>query len=250
MSSELVKYNQLPMNSMADLVKAGDMLAQSGMFGINNPAAGFVVAATCQQQGITLLDFQRTYHIIEGKPSMKADSMLAEFRKRGGKCRIIENSVKRAAAEFEFEGVTTTFEYTIDDALRTGDCLKKDGKTLKDIWEKRTDDMLWARLVSRSVRRLCPEIVSGLYTPEEMADFEPAVRSGNAPAAPVDVVERAKVVVPVYDDDGICPNGFGPYSGKPWGEINTEMLEKALLSSKLTDGHKEEIQLTLKGRVA
>jgi len=248
-SSELVKYNQLPMNSMADLVKAGDMLAQSGMFGINNPAAGFVVAATCQQQGITLLDFQRTYHIIEGKPSMKADSMLAEFRKRGGKCRIIENSVTRAAAEFEFEGATTTFEYTIDDAMRTGDCLKKDGKTLKEIWEKRTDDMLWARLVSRSVRRLCPEIVAGLYTPEEMADFEPTVRSGNAPAAPVDVVERAKVVVPV-NADHLCPEGFGTYSGVAWITLDTAMLEKALLSPKLTDGHKEEIQKAMKGRVA
>jgi hypothetical protein len=104
-------------------------------------------------------------------------------------------------------------------------------------------------MVSKAVRRLCPEIVAGLYTPEEMADFEPAVRSGNAPAAPVDVVERARDVLPILTDY-LCPDGFGPYSGKAWIALETAMLEKALLSPKLTDGHKEEIQKALKGRAA
>ena len=247
MSMELTKCETLPISSMADLAKAGDLLAQSGMFGINNPAAGFVVACTCHQQGITLMDFQRTYHIVGGKPTMKADAMLAEFRKRGGKVKIIENSVTRAAAELDFEGNTVTFEFTIEDAKRTGDCFDKGN--LKHNWEKRPDDMLWARMVSRSVRRLCPEIVSGLYTPEEMQDLEPDYhRHGNAPVAAADVIERAKVVTAVEVNPHVCPEGFGAFSGKPWDFMDTVMLEKAIASPKLTEDHKMAINGVLKER--
>ena len=85
---------------------------------------------------------------------MRADAMLAEFRNRGGKYKIVENSQTRAAAEVEFEGQKLPFEFTMEDAKRTGDCFKGDGKTLKLTWQKRPDDMLWARMVSRMVRRL------------------------------------------------------------------------------------------------
>jgi hypothetical protein len=37
-------------------------------------------------------------HIIEGKPSMRADAMLAKFVERGGKYEIAERSATRAAA--------------------------------------------------------------------------------------------------------------------------------------------------------
>jgi hypothetical protein len=153
-STELatINRNALPANSLADLATAGQLLAKSRMFGVDNDAAGFVVVATCYQQGISLMEFHRTYHIVEGRPSMRADAMLAEFRKRGGKYKIVENSQTRAAAEVEFEGQKLPFEFTMDDAKRTGDCFKSDGKTLKLTWQKRPEDMLWARLVSRMVR--------------------------------------------------------------------------------------------------
>ena len=172
-STALAKRSNVPMPvaTISDLQQVGQAIAQSGMFGINNPAAGLVVAMTCHSQGISLLEFARTYHVIEGKPSMRADAMLAEFRNRGGKYTIIENSVTRAAADFEFEGVKFSGVYTIEDAQRSGDCFKSDGKTLKHNWQHRSENMLWARMVSRSVRMLCPEIVAGIYTPEEVEDY-------------------------------------------------------------------------------
>ncbi len=168
----VVRAAAVPITCVADLAAVGQAIAQSGMFGVNNPGAGMVIAATCHAQGISLMEFVRTYHIVDGRPSMRSDAMLAEFRKRGGTCTIVENSVTRAAADFAFEGQVLHGVFTMDDARRTGDCLKSDGKTLKANWEKRPDDMLWARMVSRSVRRLSPEIVAGLYTPEEVQDFD------------------------------------------------------------------------------
>lgn len=251
MSTDLIKYEKLPVTSMNELAQAGNLIAQSGMFGINNPAAGFVVMCTCQQQGITIMDFGRTYHIIDGKPTMKADAMLAEYRKRGGKCRIIENSTTKAEAEFEFDGSKMTFAFSMDDAKRTGDCYKSDGKTLKHTWEHRADDMLWARMVSRAVRRLCPEIVSGLYTPEEVQDFEPEQHHDNIPTAPVDPVARAKAVQAVteaFSSPDIVPEGFGPYSGKRWGDLDSDLLDNALKSPKLSDDHKNAVKAILAKR--
>ncbi len=196
-STELVTVNRnaLPANNLADLATAGQLLAQSGMFGVNNAAAGFVVAATCYQQGISLMEFHRTYHIVEGRPSMRADAMLAEFRKRGGKYKIVENSQTRAAAEVEFEGQKLPFEFTMEDAKRTGDCFKGDGKTLKLTWQKRPDDMLWARMVSRMVRRLCPEINAGLYSPEEVQEFDtPTPGAAPTPITEDEAARRAKNV--------------------------------------------------------
>ena len=129
--SDIVKNNQLPISSLADITALGKMIAASGMFGIKNDDAGAIAAATCFQQNITLLDFARTYHIIEGRPTMKADAMAAEFRKRGGKYKVIERSVSLAKAEFEFEGQCCNFEFSIKQAQDAGFCYSGDKKTLR-----------------------------------------------------------------------------------------------------------------------
>ena len=244
---ELTKAH-LPIERMADLEAVGNAIAQSGMFGVRNAASGLVVAATCHQQGITLMEFQRTYHIVEGRPSMRADAMLAEFRKLGGKVQITENSVTRAAAVFSFEGQKYDWEYTIDDAKRTGDALKGDG-TVKQMWQKRPDDMLWARLVSRSIRKLAPEICSGLYTPEEVADFDDQKPGRNREPQPIDIddaISRAKVVEPV--DWSRCPDGFGEYSGMRWEDMPESILQSAAASAILPDDYKSEIRAILAQR--
>lgn len=241
----------LPVTSMEELATAGELLARSGMFGIANAAAGFVVATTCHQQGISLMEFQRTYHIVEGKPSMRADAMLAEFRKRGGRCRIVENSVTRAAAEFEFEGQKVPFAYTMEDAQRKGDCYKGDGKTLKHTWQKRPEDMLWARLVSMAVRRLCPEINAGLYTPEEVADFDGA-KPRSEPKT-IDVQEAARRMDPAAQtptepepDYTVCPLE-GEVDGKSvagmkWADMPNEWLFNALEVPSLPEEYKAVIR--------
>ena len=54
--------SQLPATNMADFVEIGRLLAQTGMFGTNNPAEGFVIAAMCHQSGLTYIEFMQQYH--------------------------------------------------------------------------------------------------------------------------------------------------------------------------------------------
>lgn len=253
----------LPMTTMQDMAQAGQLLAQSGMFGISSAAAGFVVAATCHQQGISLMEFHRCYHIVEGRPSMRADAMLAEYRKRGGTYRIVENSVNRAAAAFEFEGEEYTFEYSMEDAKRTGDCFKGDTQTLKHNWKRRPEDMLWARLISRTVRRLCPEINAGLYSPEEMQDADDAQAQRPAPRVltadevqqRVRVVEGATTERPAQASNAtaeldctIIPEGFGEFSGRRWDECDDDTLAAALDSDLLDSGYKAAVRVVVEAR--
>jgi len=243
-TTAIAVHQPMPVSTMADLKVAGDLLAQSGMFDLN-PASGFVVAATCHQQGISLMEFHRTYHIVEGKPSMRADAMLAEFRKRGGKYTITSNTVDQAAATFEFEGREYPASYTMADAQRTGDCFKGDGKTVKNVWQKRPDDMLWARMISRAVRRLCPEINAGLYTSEEVADFDHSKGDDGPPVviSPAEAADRAKPVeaelvdpieavdcdttMPDTADYTVSPIGGEGVKGKPWSDFTDAELAKA-----------------------
>jgi hypothetical protein len=192
---------------------------------------------------------------------MRADAMLAEFRKRGGVCRIVENGLERAAADFEFEGQSYHGVFTMDDARRTGDCLKSDGKTLKHNWAHRADDMLWARMVSRSVRRLCPEIVAGLYTPEEVQDFDgDGVPKAARPVQAIDAQEAARratgavtVEAETVDYD-VCPVLDSVFCEKPWAGMDSEALAVFCKANwtdpAMTDGHREAITRVVEARKA
>jgi hypothetical protein len=252
----------MPVKGMSDLMDAGKLIARSGLCGAKDEASGFIIAMTCYQEGIPILDFPKTYHIINGRIAMRADAMLARFRIKGGRYKIIEHSVTRAEILVTWEGTTIPFSYSIEDGRRTGDALAPSGK-LKDNWEKRPESMLWARCVSNMVRMLCPEVVAGVYTPEEIMDIGPTGEVQKVATVDRSVVERAmekarevKVEVgpakvgkeerPV--DYSICPDGFGDYSGKRWETLDSEVLASAAASDALAGEYREEIDMVLRER--
>ena len=173
-NNALTLYGRMP-DPLAAIKTLGEAFKTSPMLGLTTPGDGIVLAMTCMADGITPLDFIRKYHIIEGRPSMRADAMTAEFRRRGGKVRWLQlGDSGTAEAEFEFEGQTLKMAFTLEDARRLLG-KGKDGKDRIDKpggnWEKDPGAMLRARLTSKAIRILAPEIVAGVYTPEEVADF-------------------------------------------------------------------------------
>jgi hypothetical protein len=147
---------------------------------------GPAIALTCLCEGITPLEFQRRYHVIQGKPAMRADAMLAEFRSRGGRHVVVERSPERAAIELiDKHGQKIAAEYTWTEAEQSRWPWRDASdhkKGLKDNWSTPTDrrNMLWARLVSDSIRAIAPEIVAGIYTPEEVIDAAVVESNGQA----------------------------------------------------------------------
>lgn len=174
-------------NPMTAIAELGNMFHKSGIMGVATPGDGAVVALTCMCEGITPLEFAKTYHIINGRPSMRADMMHAKFRSSGGKVTWsnMGDDGKAAEATFEYDGQSAVIKYTIEDAKNVvGDKLDKPDSN----WKKDRGAMLRARLITKAIRILAPELIAGVYTPEELEDSGAV----STPAATKDRAARRK----------------------------------------------------------
>lgn len=198
MTTELTTRQQsgisIGSGDVATIEKVGQWMEQSGMFGAGK-GQGAIIAMTCIMEGISPLQFQRTYHIIDGRLSMRADMMLARFAEAGGTYKILRRDNEAAEAIFTFGANTIQQRVTMDEMKAAKIIYGKNGQT-KDNWARFPKNMLWARLVSDAVRTIAPGIVAGVYTPEEVQDFDAAtarrtvaevIEKPQAPSMPVQV---------------------------------------------------------------
>lgn len=258
------------------------MIARSGAFGVNSDEGGAVIALMCHQEDISLLKFLRTYHIVENKPSMKADAMMARFMELGGDYELIERSETKAAIRIWREGgAKLEFSLTMDEVKQAGYCFAKDGKTLSRNWRQHPKNMLWARVVSDAIRALDPRVNAGTYTPEEEADIqqEHDAPQPNAEPKPLTAAAEPKPKLPALeklyssaqpqqaattataaDDPFASPfpsqaasDGtdydlvpIGKNAGKKWGELSRETLQKVVANpGPLSAQHLERAKAAL-----
>jgi hypothetical protein len=163
-------------NKISDPIEAikvmGAMIAESGMFGCNKHEQGMVLAMQCLAEGKAPLELAKTYHIVEGKLSMRADAMLGRFLTTGGKVKWLERSNIKVSANFSHgDNENVLIEASLEDMKSNGVAMDKTGKYLKANWQKFPRQMLTARVISEGVRLLAPQLIAGVYTPEEVQDF-------------------------------------------------------------------------------
>ena len=150
--------------------KMGEWIAASGMLGCTKVEQGKLIAWQCAAEKKTPFDFKREYHIINGSLSMRSDAMLAGYRARGGKVLWKQFDSKAAVAVWKYDGNECEIGFTENDAKIAGLLPAKPGSG----WAKDPSAMLRARCISKAIRMLAPEVVAGIYTPEETEDFTPA----------------------------------------------------------------------------
>lgn len=151
----------------------GQAMARSGMFGITKVEQGVVLALTSLMERKSVTELARKFHIIEGKLTMRADAMQAEFQERGGRILWKQTDEKVCEAVFSHaeycpDGVTV--KLTLDELKTSGVAIGKGGK-LKANYQKHPRQMLRARAISEGVRMVDPSVIVGVYTPEEVSDF-------------------------------------------------------------------------------
>lgn len=180
MSTGLTVYGNTP--NAIDLINSmGEAIATSRLLGCENAAQGKVMAMTCIAKGCDPLSLAQRYDIIQGKLSMKSDAMLAEFRARGGRHKIIQRDSEGAEVELSMDGETKRFQLLWADACNEPFTKGKGGKVKDNYATPRMRmQMLWARVVSDGVRAMAPEVNTGIYTPEEVMDFDESVSSPSA----------------------------------------------------------------------
>lgn len=161
-----------------------DIVARSGMFGVKSATQAAALMLVAQAEGRPPVIAARDYHIIDGKPTLKADAMLARFQEAKGTISWEELTDRRACAVFSHPaGGSLKLEWTIEMARQAG-LTNKRGP-----WQQFPRAMLKARLISDGIRAVYPGAICGVYTPEEVNDMEPERAPRQAEA--VEVAQEA-----------------------------------------------------------
>ena len=150
-------------------------IAESKLFGIQTPAQALALGLLCQAEGRHPAEAARDYHIINGKPSLKSEAMLARFQQAGGRVEWHEYTHEAVSGTFTHpQGGSLKVSWTMQDATRAG-------LTGNPTWKKFPRQMLKARCISEAVRGIFPGVLSGLYAPEEVSDMPVQVVAETAP---------------------------------------------------------------------
>lgn len=205
------------LSNVGDPIKAavtlGDMFKESGLFGIKDRAQGHVLALACITEGMSPFQLMRRFHIVEGRLTQRADAMLAEFKAAGGRVRWIQWDDEAAKAEFEYQGDKLENSFTWEMAQKAKYPFKADGG-IKANWAASRPDMLRARLITKTLRMLAPDVVAGIYTPEELDDDRlpdtDRIPTGNAP-----LFDPAKEIKPPKDESPASAAPTAPASHAP-----------------------------------
>jgi len=179
---------ELPeIKGLSTLERAAEYIVRSGLFGVNRKEQAITLMLLAQAEGIHPIQAIKEYHILQGRPAMRADAMLARFQAAGGKVTWHELSDTRCSATFEHpQGGKVTITWTMEDAKRAGLLDKKNKDGSPNNWEKYPRQMLRARVISEGVRTVFPGIIVGIYTPEEVAEFdEPETRPAEVKPAEI-----------------------------------------------------------------
>jgi hypothetical protein len=152
-----------------------EAIAKSKLFGIQTAEQALALGLLCQAEGRHPAEAARDYHIINGKPSLKSEAMLARFQQAGGKVEWHEYGHEAVSGTFSHpQGGSLKVSWTIQDATRAG-------LTGNPTWKKFPRQMLKARCISEAVRGIFPGVLSGLYAPEEVSDMPVQVVAETAP---------------------------------------------------------------------
>ena len=153
-----------PMSAIKTL---GRSIFLSGIFGLDKPEQGEILAMQCMVEKKSPLELARTYHFIQGQLAIRADALLAKFHQAGGSVDWTERTDEKVRATFRKGTAFADIVADMKEYVGNGTALGKD-KQLKDNWKKWPRRMLTARAISEGVRLIAPECCFGTYTVEEL----------------------------------------------------------------------------------
>ena len=152
---------------VSDMGVMAESIVASGFYGFKTKEQVMAVMLVAQAENKHPATVVQEYDIIQGRPALKSQAILARFQLAGGKVQWNENTRTKCSGTFTHEaGGTITVEWTIDMAKQAG--LFRAGSG----WEKYPEDMLRARVISRAVRSIYPACILGQYSVEEVMDFD------------------------------------------------------------------------------
>lgn len=147
----------------AKLAFASGLLPKS----ITKPEQAAIIALKGRELGIPIMHALSSISVINGKPTLSSELMLALIhnRVRGSRISFL-TPPEKAHLECEVEvqrpgGLPQKFSFTMEDAKRAG-------LSTNHTYKKFPAAMLRARVISAMARAVFPDAIMGCYTPEEL----------------------------------------------------------------------------------
>lgn len=185
--------------NMAELQQLATAAGKTGFFGAKSSEQALLVMMSGRDLGMSYAQSLRAFHVIEGRPTLSADGMVAACLVRRDVCesfRTIEATNEKATVETKRVGqAAQRYTFSIDDARRAG-------VAGKGTWQKYPSRMLLARARSALARDVYPDLLLGLYDPDELetvpaqpAHVDAVVVESPRPASVAAAVASARAAV-------------------------------------------------------
>lgn len=160
----------LSLRSIDDVERLARIAVASNYTACRRPEEAAFLLMTGRELGLSPMQSLRGIYVVSGKPVLSADLMVAAVR-RSGLCeswRVVESTPQRCEIETLRKGETVAARrvWTMDDAKRAG-------LTGKGTWAAYPAAMLRHRCAADLARQEYPDVLLGLYDPDEM-DASPA----------------------------------------------------------------------------
>lgn len=175
-------------------------VARSGLFGVKTPDQAMALMLIAQAEGLHPAIAARDYHVINGRPALRADAMLARFQSAGGKVEWGEYTDTKVVGKFSHpSGGSVEVAWTTK--------MAQDAGLIKNpTWRSYPRQMLRSRCISEGIRTVFPGVVVGTYTPEEVQDMDPAPqapRAAQQPPQPAPEPQMVEEVAPPIDVEAL-----------------------------------------------
>ncbi|MCD6371519.1 MAG: recombinase RecT [Candidatus Aenigmarchaeota archaeon] len=153
------------------LYKLGTALYKSEMFpNVKSSDAAIAIIEYGRELGLKPVVALQTMSVINGRICIEAKALLSLAIQNGIKIKILEKSRKGAKVEFKREGFEKFVEtFTFDDAKAAGIIYDRNGK-IKANWKAFPEEMCYWRCIAKGLRAYAPDLIMGLYIPEEILD--------------------------------------------------------------------------------
>jgi hypothetical protein len=204
MSNEVVPFQQMERMALA--------VTNSKLFGCKTKDEALALMLLAQAENVHPMTAVRDFHLIQGRPAMKAEAMLGRFQQAGGKIQWHVLSDTKAEASFSHPTACpepVRIDWTIERA-------QKAGLAGRDIWKNYARAMLRSRCISEGVRSTLPAVLNGAYSPEEAMHIETVEPMSQAEviesfgkSLPNDMAEEAINLISAAQDERALRAAFG-----------------------------------------
>lgn len=170
----------------------------------NRPDAVAAVILAGREIGLPPMTALRTVFIVDGKPALYAEAMLALVLAAGHEVRYLESTGSVCTVVGKRKGSTSEHQvtWTLDEARRAG--------LSGQVWNKYPRAMLKHRATAELCRDLFADVLAGLAAVEEVAETEVSQDGPAEPAPPRERVRRKKAAPAVEPAPGSSPAGVAP----------------------------------------